>query len=124
LDKEDDRRRGDGGGPVHAGLLAGEEETIGLDVVGSGCQSKNEKNALEETKHTILVHVQNARPLEIEKDSLVHFAVQNGYALLFALPAGLSLPCFLTHVVSSLAHPNLLGTKRLGCCCFCCWAQP
>jgi hypothetical protein len=23
----------------------------------------------------------------------------------------------LTHVVSSLAYPNLLGTKRLGCCC-------
>jgi hypothetical protein len=25
--------------------------------------------------------------------------------------------CFLTHVVSSLAYPNLLGTKRLGYCC-------
>jgi hypothetical protein len=24
---------------------------------------------------------------------------------------------FLAHVVSSLAYPNLLGTKRLGCCC-------
>jgi hypothetical protein len=28
--------------------------------------------------------------------------------------------CFIpdssTHVVSSLAYPNLLGTKRLGCC--------
>jgi hypothetical protein len=23
----------------------------------------------------------------------------------------------LAHVVSSLAYPNLLGTKRLGCCC-------
>jgi hypothetical protein len=23
----------------------------------------------------------------------------------------------LTHVVSSLAYPNLLGTKRIGCCC-------
>jgi hypothetical protein len=28
-------------------------------------------------------------------------------------------PCFLAHVVSSLAYPNLLGTKRLGCCCCC-----
>jgi hypothetical protein len=27
--------------------------------------------------------------------------------------------CFLAHVVSSLAYPNLLGTKRLGCCCNC-----
>ncbi len=25
----------------------------------------------------------------------------------------------LTHVVSSLTYPNLLGTKRLGCCCCC-----
>jgi hypothetical protein len=24
---------------------------------------------------------------------------------------------FLTHVILSLAYPNLLGTKRLGCCC-------
>jgi hypothetical protein len=24
----------------------------------------------------------------------------------------------LAHVVSSLAYPNLLGTKRLGCCCY------
>jgi hypothetical protein len=23
----------------------------------------------------------------------------------------------LAHVVSSLGYPNLLGTKRLGCCC-------
>jgi hypothetical protein len=29
----------------------------------------------------------------------------------------------LAHVVSSLAYPNLLGTKRLGCCCFCCLVQ-
>jgi hypothetical protein len=28
-------------------------------------------------------------------------------------------PCFSAHVVSSLAYPNLLGTKRLGCCCHC-----
>jgi hypothetical protein len=27
------------------------------------------------------------------------------------------IPVFLAHVVSSLAYPNLLGTKRLGCCC-------
>jgi hypothetical protein len=26
------------------------------------------------------------------------------------------IPVFLTHVVLSLAYPNLLGTKRLGCC--------
>jgi hypothetical protein len=25
----------------------------------------------------------------------------------------------LAHVVSSLAYPNLLGTKRLGCCGCC-----
>jgi hypothetical protein len=30
------------------------------------------------------------------------------------------IPISLTHVVSSLAYPNLLGTKRLGCYC-CCW---
>jgi hypothetical protein len=28
-----------------------------------------------------------------------------------------SLGFFLAHVVSSLAYPNLLGNKRLGCCC-------
>jgi hypothetical protein len=28
------------------------------------------------------------------------------------------IPVSLAHVVSSLAYPNLLGTKRLGCCCF------
>jgi hypothetical protein len=27
-------------------------------------------------------------------------------------------PYFLAHVVSSLASPNLLGTKRLDCCCY------
>jgi hypothetical protein len=27
------------------------------------------------------------------------------------------VPVFLAPVVSSLAYPNLLGTKRLGCCC-------
>ena len=27
------------------------------------------------------------------------------------------IPVSLAHVVSSLAYPNLLGTKRLGCCC-------
>jgi hypothetical protein len=26
-------------------------------------------------------------------------------------------PCFFFGSVSSLAYPNLLGTKRLGCCC-------
>jgi hypothetical protein len=30
------------------------------------------------------------------------------------------IPISLTHVVLSLAYPNLLGTKRLGCCCCCC----
>jgi hypothetical protein len=28
---------------------------------------------------------------------------------------------FFAHVVSSLAYPNLLGNKMIGCCC-CCWA--
>jgi hypothetical protein len=28
------------------------------------------------------------------------------------------IPISLAHVVSSLAYPNLLGTKRLGCCVF------
>jgi hypothetical protein len=27
------------------------------------------------------------------------------------------IPVSLAHVISSLAYPNLLGTKRLGCCC-------
>jgi hypothetical protein len=27
------------------------------------------------------------------------------------------IPVSLAHMVSSLAYPNLLGTKRLGCCC-------
>jgi hypothetical protein len=27
------------------------------------------------------------------------------------------IPVSLAHVVSSLAYPNLLETKRLGCCC-------
>jgi hypothetical protein len=26
---------------------------------------------------------------------------------------------FLAHVISSLAYPNLFGTKKLSCCC--CW---
>jgi hypothetical protein len=30
----------------------------------------------------------------------------------------LSCPCFLAHVVLSLAYPNLLPTKRLGCYCW------
>jgi hypothetical protein len=30
------------------------------------------------------------------------------------------IPVSLAHVISSLAYPNLLGTKRLGCCCSCC----
>jgi hypothetical protein len=30
------------------------------------------------------------------------------------------IPVSLDHVVSSLAYPNLLGTKRLGCCCMLC----
>jgi hypothetical protein len=30
----------------------------------------------------------------------------------------LILSMFLAHVISSLAYPNLLGTKRLVCCCF------
>jgi hypothetical protein len=30
------------------------------------------------------------------------------------------VPVFFTHVVSSLAYPNLLGNKRIDCCC--CWA--
>jgi hypothetical protein len=30
------------------------------------------------------------------------------------------IPVSLAHVVSTLAYPNLLGTKRLGCCCYCC----
>jgi hypothetical protein len=29
------------------------------------------------------------------------------------------IPVSLAHVVSSLAYPNLLGTKRLGCRCCC-----
>jgi hypothetical protein len=32
------------------------------------------------------------------------------------------IPVSLAHVVSFLAYPNLLGTKRLGCCC--CWRYP
>jgi hypothetical protein len=28
------------------------------------------------------------------------------------------IPVYLTYVVSSLAYLNLLGTKRLGCCCW------
>jgi hypothetical protein len=27
------------------------------------------------------------------------------------------VPVFLAHVVSSLAYPNLLGNKKLGCYC-------
>jgi hypothetical protein len=34
------------------------------------------------------------------------------------------IPVSLAHVVSSLAYPSLLGTKRLGCCCCCLyWAS-
>jgi hypothetical protein len=32
------------------------------------------------------------------------------------------VPVFFSYVVSSLAYPNLLGNKRLGCCC-CCHVQ-
>jgi hypothetical protein len=28
------------------------------------------------------------------------------------------IPIFFTYVISSLAYPNLLGYKRLGCCCW------
>jgi hypothetical protein len=35
----------------------------------------------------------------------------------FSLFSPLFCLYFSAHVVLSLAHPNLLGTKRLGCCC-------
>jgi hypothetical protein len=43
------------------------------------------------------------------------------FSLVFYRPSFSSLfyPCFLAHVVSYLAYPNLFGTKRLGCC-YCC----
>jgi hypothetical protein len=31
------------------------------------------------------------------------------------------IPIYLTHVVSSLVYPNLLGTKMLDCCCCYLW---
>jgi hypothetical protein len=33
------------------------------------------------------------------------------------------IPVSLAYVVSSLAYPNLLETKRLGCCCCCCCSK-
>jgi hypothetical protein len=30
-----------------------------------------------------------------------------------------SFPVFLAHMVPSLAYPDLLGNKMLGCCCYC-----
>jgi hypothetical protein len=39
------------------------------------------------------------------------------YRPLFSLSfLSLFCPCFSAYVVSSLAYPNLLGTKMLGCC--------
>jgi hypothetical protein len=39
-------------------------------------------------------------------------------SFVFSLPFhSCFVPVFLTHVVSSVAYPNLLGNKRLGCCC-------
>jgi hypothetical protein len=50
----------------------------------------------------------------------MQFLFQSSFLSPFVFPL-LSRPCFvpvfLAHVVSSLAYPNLLGTKRLGCCC-------
>jgi hypothetical protein len=42
-----------------------------------------------------------------------------GFLSPFVFPYFLLLFCtfFFAHVVSSLAYPNLLGNKRLGCCC-------
>jgi hypothetical protein len=43
--------------------------------------------------------------------------LQKGLASIFLLETcSLYCLCFSAHVVSSLAYPNLLGTKRLGCC--------
>jgi hypothetical protein len=38
--------------------------------------------------------------------------------LLFLLFRSYFVPVFLAHVISSLAYPNLLENKRLGCCCW------
>jgi hypothetical protein len=49
---------------------------------------------------------------------LLPFLLLSIFLSLFAPPPPLFRPCcpgFLAHVVSSLAYPNLLGTKRLGC---------
>jgi hypothetical protein len=43
---------------------------------------------------------------------LIWFFIAFCFPLLFR-----SCLFFLAHVVSSLAYPNLLGNKRLGCCC-------
>jgi hypothetical protein len=45
---------------------------------------------------------------------LIWFCIALRFLLSFAL---LFCPCFLVHVVSFLAYPNLLVTKMLGCCC-------
>jgi hypothetical protein len=38
----------------------------------------------------------------------------------FVFPFFFTLVLYLfSHVVSALAYPNLLGNKRLGCCCCC-----
>jgi hypothetical protein len=42
---------------------------------------------------------------------------ENAGKLFFNTMHGTLIPVSLAHVVSSLAYPNLLGTKRLGCCC-------
>jgi hypothetical protein len=46
-----------------------------------------------------------------------------GFLLPFVFPLFFALVLYLffylAHVVSSLAYPNLLGNKMLGCCC--CW---
>jgi hypothetical protein len=47
--------------------------------------------------------------------SLFQFSFLSPFVSPFLLVLVLFL--FLAHVVSSLAYPNLSGTKRLGCCC-------
>jgi hypothetical protein len=51
---------------------------------------------------------------------LLSFLLLSGFFIALRFPPSFSplfYLCFSAYVVSSLAYPNLLETKRLGCCC-------
>jgi hypothetical protein len=82
---------------------------IGLDVVGPACQLEKKENEKERRCKLYILspYIQNACHICITCWSLnfrvlVHFSVQNGYALLYRLHGGLNLIDYKGHVDPAL----------------------